>query len=552
MKIKICTLILFICILSNVSFSQWANIYNYGIDSTDNPNAMAIDQFGYTYVVGSSFSTNQESNYILIKYNLSGDTVWTRQYNGNISGEDYANSVSIDNQSNVIVTGASESITGYDILTLKYNSSGSLLWEKRYNGLGSGNNIAFFSTTDDSLNVYISGKIQISTNVTAISTIKYNKDGVQQWIKQFNGNSTGNNIPNALAVNKNTGNIYITGYISTLNQGKDIVILKYNRNGSLMWQKTINGLYNGDDVANAIMIDSSENVYISGYITTGANNNVDFITAKYSTSGDSIWVKYYSGAGGGADISRAITVDNQGNCYVTGESFAGVGLVNYEIVTICYSSSGLQKWISHYNKNNNCCIHKSISLASDNNGNIIAGGSSTGDNNFNDFIVLKYNVINGNQNGIYRYRFPGTNNNDVKAMATDNSGNCYLTGIISSNGALNIGTLKISNSSIGIRNTSENIQSVKFTLVNYPNPFNPSTIIKFTVSENGKLKIENSLVTLKIFNVLGKEVATLINDKLHSGLYEIKFDGSLLPSGIYFCKLISNNFTDTKKIILLK
>jgi photosystem II stability/assembly factor-like uncharacterized protein len=89
---------------------------------------------------------------------------------------------------------------------------------------------------------------------------------------------------------------------------------------------------------------------------------------------------------------------------------------------------------------------------------------------------------------------------------------------------------------------------------NYPNPFNPVTIIRFQIpnSENGKWKIENGVVTLKIFDILGKEIETLVNENLKPGTYEVKFDGSKLASGIYFYTLTAGEFKGTKKLILLK
>ncbi|MEO8398818.1 MAG: T9SS type A sorting domain-containing protein, partial [Ignavibacteriaceae bacterium] len=84
---------------------------------------------------------------------------------------------------------------------------------------------------------------------------------------------------------------------------------------------------------------------------------------------------------------------------------------------------------------------------------------------------------------------------------------------------------------------------------NFPNPFNPSTIIKYQIPQN-------SLVTLKIYDAVGKEVATLINQKQSSGTYQVKFDaastGKLLASGVYFYRIQAGDFTSTKKFILLK
>lgn len=89
---------------------------------------------------------------------------------------------------------------------------------------------------------------------------------------------------------------------------------------------------------------------------------------------------------------------------------------------------------------------------------------------------------------------------------------------------------------------------------NYPNPFNPTTKIKFDIpkSENGKWEMENGLVTLKVYNILGAEIETLVNEKLSPGTYEVTFNASSYPSGVYFYRLTTDNFTDTKKMILLK
>jgi len=80
---------------------------------------------------------------------------------------------------------------------------------------------------------------------------------------------------------------------------------------------------------------------------------------------------------------------------------------------------------------------------------------------------------------------------------------------------------------------------------NYPNPFNPTTIIRFQIKDS-------KTTTLKVFDLLGREVQTLVNEKLKPGEYEVTFDGSNLPSGVYFYKLQAGDFTETKKMILIK
>jgi len=80
---------------------------------------------------------------------------------------------------------------------------------------------------------------------------------------------------------------------------------------------------------------------------------------------------------------------------------------------------------------------------------------------------------------------------------------------------------------------------------NYPNPFNPTTKLGFRIADFG-------LVQLRVFNILGEEVATLINEVLNPGSYSVSFDGANLSSGVYFYQVKSGNFIDTKKMVLLK
>ncbi len=84
---------------------------------------------------------------------------------------------------------------------------------------------------------------------------------------------------------------------------------------------------------------------------------------------------------------------------------------------------------------------------------------------------------------------------------------------------------------------------------NYPNPFNPVTKISFDVAS---VKQASLLVTLKVYDVMGREVQTLVNERLLPGTYEATFDGSMLNSGVYFYKLMTEGFTETKKMMMMK
>jgi hypothetical protein len=114
----------------------------------------------------------------------------------------------------------------------------------------------------------------------------------------------------------------------------------------------------------------------------------------------------------------------------------------------------------------------------------------------------------------------------------------------------NTGTINVTKISWDLIGTSDveddGILPSRFLLEqNYPNPFNPSTVISFKVPKN-------SFVSIKIYNVIGDEIATLVNEQKSPGKYSVNFDGSKFSSGVYFCKMRTDNFIQTNKMILVK
>ncbi len=93
---------------------------------------------------------------------------------------------------------------------------------------------------------------------------------------------------------------------------------------------------------------------------------------------------------------------------------------------------------------------------------------------------------------------------------------------------------------------NENIVPDKYSLgQNYPNPFNPTTKIDFTISKN-------DFVSIKVYDISGKEISTLVNSQLNKGSYTVDFDATNISTGVYFYKITSGSFTETKKMLLIK
>jgi len=169
--------------------------------------------------------------------------------------------------------------------------------------------------------------------------------------------------------------------------------------------------------------------------------------------------------------------------------------------------------------------------------------------------IWRINVVapSGQAGGVYELKFaamyPGADTINGGTTPLDNEGGFGVnhTFILSANDASRTLWYEWGNFTPGLAQDVENSEvPMTYDLAqNYPNPFNPSTKIKFSIPEAG-------IVTLKVFNLLGEEVATLLNAEKTAGNYEATFDASNLSSGIYFYKLEAQNFTSTKKMLLLK
>jgi photosystem II stability/assembly factor-like uncharacterized protein len=97
----------------------------------------------------------------------------------------------------------------------------------------------------------------------------------------------------------------------------------------------------------------------------------------------------------------------------------------------------------------------------------------------------------------------------------------------------------------GINNLSNEVPQNFSLKQNYPNPFNPGTVIRFQMPVAGQ-------ASLKVYDAMGREVQTLVNERLNAGIYETKFEGSGLTSGVYFYKIVTEGFTETKKMLMIK
>jgi uncharacterized delta-60 repeat protein len=554
-SLLIIILIVIIALPINAQIKEsWAVRYDNG--GVDKSNAIGVDYFGNVYVTGSSNSAGVGTeDYLTIKYNSAGSEEWTNRINGSGGSVDIAYALVIDSSGSIIITGGSiGSGSGYDYFTIKYSSAGDTLWTRRYNGPKNSKDIAYSIALDDSQNIFITGESEGLTGTHGIfedyATVKYNPAGDLQWAARYNGPAGDYDKASSICVDTE-GNIYVTGVSDGGSSGSgdphfDYATIKYNSAGLTQWIRRYNSS-NGEDEGVMVKADALGNIFVTGF-SSDVSTFADYSTINYSADGDTTWISRYNGPASNDDRASSLAVDNLGNVFVTGKSYGG-SITNYDYATIKYNSLGDSVWVNRYNGGASD-IDGASAISLDKTGNVYVTGYSTNISTAFDFATMTYNT-DGDLGWIINYTnsdFAGSSDEPF-AMFVDTSGIVYVTGM----SALDYATIKYVPIPVSVEDAPRNIPNQFALEQNYPNPFNPSTKIKYTIpTVTLSLSKGDTYVTLKVYDVLGNEVATLVNEEKSAGSYEVTFNASQLSSGIYFYTLKAGSFIETKKLILMK
>ncbi len=403
--------------------AEWIQRYDGPDKLNDNAYEIATDKNGNVYVSGMSDWKNTGADYNIIKYNSKGDFQWTARYSGPLE-DDLPIALAVDDNGNICVTGRSDAENGAtDYVTIKYSSSGNQLWIQRFNGKMNKDDIPGCLAIDNIGNVYVTGSSDGTGSFNAdFATIKYNSNGVQQWVTKYNGSGNGTDTPESMAID-DYGNVFVTGSSVSSGTHYNIVTIKYDLNGVQQWVNIYNSPENNADFARSLAIDDSGNIYVTGG-TIGNNTKSDFATLKYNFAGEILWIRKYNGPASDVDYARFITLDSKRNIYITGYS-TGKGS-EFDYATIKYNLDGDELWATRYNGpgNKNDLVN---SLVVDDSGNIYITGQSEGIGTGADYATIKYNS-DGVQQWAERYNGPADDNDNASSVAVDNSGNIYVTG----------------------------------------------------------------------------------------------------------------------------
>ncbi len=405
----------------------WKNRLNGAGDNSDRYNGAVADGAGNFYLTGYTVNPGTGKDFLTVKVNSLGDTLWTRKYNYAANFDDEANYIAINAAGNITVTGYSDggsTATKNDVLTIQYNPSGTVLWTARYNNLLTNEDeFPAAISVDASNNIFISGRTDHDAgNVDDILTIKYNASGVEQWVIKYDGGLTDRS---AGIVADNLGGCIVTGR-SDMGVSEDIITISYTSAGAVSWTTFYSGP-GGDDRGQAIARDASGNIYVGG-IRANASND-DFVTIKYNSTGVQQWANIVNG--GDNDRLTTIKLDASVNVFVTGQSDIDLGgTTDYNFRTIKYNTAGVQQWnILSGNPVNQEDIPSDIFI--DAAGNVYVAGSSdaiAGGTVNLEFMIVKYNST-GVQQWIKYYDGTVANAEDIPSqILADAAGNVWIAG----------------------------------------------------------------------------------------------------------------------------
>ena len=382
---------------NSLGVEQWVRTYDGSANDLDFFNAVTTDDAGNIYVTGNITGSTSLWDIITIKYDPDGNQKWVNIYNGTSNSYDGGTVIATDDSGFIYVGGYADNTgTAQDFILFKYNSSGDELWHKIYSGTGSGNDVVLSITLDDSSNIYITGRSVGIEQSDDYTTIKYNSSGEQQWVARYNDTAVNwGETPRTVTVD-NFGNVYVSGWGADGYAMGDMLTIKYNSNGVQQWIKRYHGPSAGGEGAYSVQTDDLGNVYTSGSVNGPywgqGESDADCVTIKYDSDGNELWVATYNGPATEQnwDWILAMKVTPVGDVYVTGWS-EGVA-TGLDIVTIAYDSAGNQQWLERYDGGIGSS-DQAYAIALDLEGNIYVAGFASLDASFtSDMATIKYST----------------------------------------------------------------------------------------------------------------------------------------------------------------
>jgi hypothetical protein len=392
----------------------WSSRYNGPESLYDQANADAVSPDGTTVFVTGSVHSFTDRDYATVAYDASTGAVrWTKRYNGPASNADSANAIAVSpDGSTVFVTGSSYSTTFPDYATVAYDaSSGETLWTKRYDGPGDGyDETHAIGVSPNGAKVFVTGNSAGSTDTRDYATIAYaTSTGARSWVKRYDATDL-DDVAKTLAVSPDGSTVFVSGYSHRKKTGYDVATVAYGTGtGVERWVQRYDDLDSWDEGRSIGVAPDSSTVFVTG-VSSSSTTGFDYATIAYdAASGAPRWSKLYDGPGDANDQANALAVSPDGSSvFVTGRSYST--LTGDDYATIAYdASTGGSLWTKRYVG----AVSTSSEEARDvgvrpDSSTVIVTGYSYGPTTSNDYATVAYDGSTGAKLWAKRYAGPST------------------------------------------------------------------------------------------------------------------------------------------------
>lgn len=501
--------------------SVWVKEYHGAGDNNDVANKLVLDAAGNAYLAGYTENLNEDHNFYLAMVNGAGVNTWSAQITGTSGvSPDEATAVYVDAGGNIIATGyVKDSAESYNYCTVTFNNLGLQQWVTKFN-YGNGSDKAVGMGLDAAGNIYVAGRSDGDISATATDydygVVKYNSNGAEQW-SHVAGNAGNADEPVAVVVS-NSGNMYVTGR-TTVGTNDDVYTVKYNNGGALQWQKYLGRTK--DDRAEAMLLDASENLYICGR-SEDANGVFDGMLLKYNSNGDTLWTRYYNGLAGGEDRFNALAIDKDGNIVVAGKTDPDndTATINFDYLLAKYDANGNLVWDTTWTYSSTSDEVANAVAVNDSNSIFVTGEGNTGSGTMYDFVTLAFDK-NQQQTASARYGGP-IGASKARCIAVKGTGVFVAGASTATNGFYDAALVRYDIVS-GLTATTND----KLTV--FPNPFSDYVTLVF--------EKEMYDADLQLLDATGK----LMQNYRVEGAKTFTLHRNNLAAGVYFLRMLNAN-----------
>lgn len=370
---------------SSAGVPLWTNRYDGPAQFDDGAIAIAIAPGNMVVVTGGSTSSNYSSDYLTIAYTSVGLPLWTNRYDGPPHFDDMPYALAVATNGQIFVTGLSYGDgCCSDFATVAYSSAGVPLWTHRYNGLEGQDDYATAMAVTSDGTVIVTGDSYYNSGYYDYATVAYSSAGIPLWINRYNGAANNHDHARAVAVSE-SGNVVVTGDSTGSDGYANFATIAYSSAGTPLWTNYYDWKPNANDSARAVAAAPNGNLIVTGRSGVGYS---DFVTIAYSDAGVPLWTNRYNGPSGFDDEPNAMVVDASGTVLVTGKS-RYTGGIGFDYLTVAYSSAGILLWTNRYNGPLNDDDQTSAVAVSPN-GDVVVTGRSRGDGTGYDYATIKY------------------------------------------------------------------------------------------------------------------------------------------------------------------